>query len=78
MIANQLRRALWRVDLSAVESKYIGETEKNLHRLFHSAAQQCTILLFDEADALFGKRAALMTQHFCADSDISLNSTHLG
>jgi SpoVK/Ycf46/Vps4 family AAA+-type ATPase len=48
---------LFRVDLSAVTSKYIGETEKNLRRLFEKAQQSGSILLFDEADALFGKRS---------------------
>ncbi len=47
-----------RVNLSAVVSKYIGETEKNLHRLFERARATEAVLLFDEADALFGKRSA--------------------
>lgn len=48
---------LYRIDLSAVVDKYIGETEKNLERIFDAAAGCDSILLFDEADALFGKRA---------------------
>lgn len=48
---------LYRIDLSAVVDKYIGETEKNLERIFDAAAGSDSILLFDEADALFGKRA---------------------
>jgi len=47
---------VYRVDLSMIVSKYIGETEKNLSRIFDSAANQNWILFFDEADALFGKR----------------------
>ncbi|MEM8640061.1 MAG: ATP-binding protein [Cyanobacteria bacterium P01_G01_bin.54] len=50
---------LYRVDLSAVVSKYIGETEKNLRRIFDAASIGGVVLLFDEADALFGKRTAV-------------------
>jgi ATP-dependent Clp protease ATP-binding subunit ClpA len=50
-LANQLELELWRVDLSAIVSKYIGETEKNLDRVFAAAADTGPILLFDEADA---------------------------
>jgi hypothetical protein len=56
-IANELGWPLYRVDLGLLVSKYIGETEKNLNALFDSAAGQNIILLFDEADSLFGKRA---------------------
>jgi len=56
-IAKELDLHLYRIDLSAVVSKYIGETEKNLSRLFDAAAEGGAILLFDEADALFGKRS---------------------
>jgi hypothetical protein len=48
---------VWRIDLSAVVSKYIGETEKNLERIFSTARFSNAILFFDEADALFGKRS---------------------
>ena len=48
---------LYRIDLSAVVSKYIGETEKNLERIFREAEDSDAILFFDEADALFGKRS---------------------
>jgi SpoVK/Ycf46/Vps4 family AAA+-type ATPase len=58
-IATQLDRALVRVDLSAIVSKYIGETEKNLDRLFDDATRSGAVLLFDEADALFGNRSAV-------------------
>jgi hypothetical protein len=57
VLANELRLDLYRIDLSQVISKYIGETEKNLRRVFEAAEEGGAILLFDEADALFGKRA---------------------
>ncbi len=57
VLANDLRLDLYRIDLSAVVSKYIGETEKNLRRVFDTAEEAGAILLFDEADALFGKRS---------------------
>jgi hypothetical protein len=63
VIANQLRLNLYRIDLSAVVSKYIGETEKNLRRLFDAAEDGGTILFFDEADALFGKRSEVKDSH---------------
>ena len=63
VIANELRLNLYRIDLSAVVSKYIGETEKNLRRLFDAAEQGGAILLFDEADALFGKRSEVKDSH---------------
>ena len=56
-LADQTSRPLLRVDLSAVVSKYIGETEKNLRRIFDQAGAKKAILFFDEADALFGKRS---------------------
>jgi hypothetical protein len=63
VIANDLRLSLYRVDLSAVVSKYIGETEKNLRRLFDAAEVGGSLLLFDEADALFGKRSEVKDSH---------------
>jgi hypothetical protein len=57
VLAHRLRLDLYRIDLSSVVSKYIGETEKNLRRVFDAAEQGGVILLFDEADALFGKRS---------------------
>ena len=63
VIANQLRLNLYRIDLSAVVSKYIGETEKNLRRLFDAAEDGGAILFFDEADALFGKRSEVKDSH---------------
>jgi SpoVK/Ycf46/Vps4 family AAA+-type ATPase len=62
-IANDLHLNLYRVDLSAVVSRYIGETEKNLGRIFAAAAASDAILLFDEADALFGKRSEVTDSH---------------
>ena len=62
-LANDLVRPLYRVDLSAVRSKYIGETEKNLAQLFDEAERSQAILFFDEADALFGKRSEVKETH---------------
>jgi hypothetical protein len=62
-LANELQLDLYRVDLSAVVSKWIGETEKNLRRLFDAAEESGVILLFDEADALFGKRGEVKDSH---------------
>src|SRR4029077_18470275 len=56
VIAAGFKRDLYRVDLSKIVSKYIGETEKNLDRLFDAAESAGAILFFDEAEALFGKR----------------------
>jgi ATPase family associated with various cellular activities (AAA) len=63
VIANELRLNLYRIDLSSVVSKYIGETEKNLRRLFDQAEDGGAILFFDEADALFGKRSEVKDSH---------------
>ena len=63
VIASDLKLNLYRIDLSAVVSKYIGETEKNLRRLFDAAEQGGAILFFDEADALFGKRSEVKDSH---------------
>jgi len=63
ILANELRLDLFRIDLSAVVSKYIGETEKNLRRVFDSAEEGGAVLLFDEADALFGKRSEVRDSH---------------
>lgn len=62
-IASSLGKDLYRVDLSAISSKYIGETEKNLRRLFDAAESGGAILFFDEADALFGKRSEVKDSH---------------
>jgi ATPase family associated with various cellular activities (AAA) len=63
VLANSLKLNLSRVDLSSVVSKYIGETEKNLRRLFDTAEDGGVILFFDEADALFGKRSEVKDSH---------------
>ena len=63
VIAHALGLSLYRIDLSAVVSKYIGETEKNLRRLFDAAEDGGAILFFDEADALFGKRSEVKDSH---------------
>jgi AAA+ superfamily predicted ATPase len=63
IIANELRLDLYRIDLAGVVSKYIGETEKNLDRVFEAAESANAILFFDEADALFGKRSEVHDSH---------------
>jgi hypothetical protein len=63
VLANELHLDLYRIDLSAVVSKYIGETEKNLRQIFDAAESGGAILLFDEADALFGKRSEVKDSH---------------
>jgi SpoVK/Ycf46/Vps4 family AAA+-type ATPase len=63
VLANDLKLDLCRIDLSQVVSKYIGETEKNLRRVFDAAEEGGAILLFDEADALFGKRSEVKDSH---------------
>lgn len=63
VMATELGLALYRIDLSAVVSKYIGETEKNLRKVFDAAEEAGAILLFDEADALFGKRSEVKDSH---------------
>ena len=63
VLANDVRLDLYRIDLSQVVSKYIGETEKNLRRVFDAADEGAAILLFDEADALFGKRSDVKDSH---------------
>ncbi len=63
VLANDLRLNLYRIDLSAVVNKYIGETEKNLRRLFDAAENGGVIMFFDEADALFGRRSEVRDSH---------------
>jgi AAA+ superfamily predicted ATPase len=63
VLAQELSLDLYRIDLSQVVSKYIGETEKNLRRVFDAAETGGAILLFDEADALFGKRSEVKDSH---------------
>ncbi len=63
VIAHELHLDLYQIDLSQVVSKYIGETEKNLHHIFREAQTSSAILFFDEADALFGKRSEIKDAH---------------
>jgi hypothetical protein len=63
VVANEVGLELYRVDLASVVSKYIGETEKNLERIFSAARRSSAILLFDEADALLGKRSEINDAH---------------
>jgi hypothetical protein len=63
VIAHELDLTLYRIDLSGVVSKYIGETERNLRRVFDAADEGGVLLLFDEADALFGKRSEVKDSH---------------
>jgi hypothetical protein len=63
VLARELRLDLYRIDLSSTISKYIGETEKNLRRIFDAAEESGSILLFDEADALFGRRSEVKDSH---------------
>jgi SpoVK/Ycf46/Vps4 family AAA+-type ATPase len=63
VLARELQLDLYRIDLSSVVSKYIGETEKNLRRVFDAAEDAGAVLLFDEADALFGKRSEVKDSH---------------
>jgi SpoVK/Ycf46/Vps4 family AAA+-type ATPase len=63
VIASELKLDVFRIDLSMVVSKSIGETEKNLNRIFKDAENCDAILFFDEADALFGKRSEVKDAH---------------
>jgi predicted nucleic acid-binding protein len=63
VLSRELRLDMYRIDLSAVVSKYIGETEKNLKQVFDAAEEGGVLLLFDEADALFGKRSEVRDSH---------------
>jgi hypothetical protein len=63
ILANELRLDLYHIDLSRIVSKYIGETEKNLRRVFDAADENGAILLFDEADAMFGTRSEVKDSH---------------
>lgn len=63
VVAKELRMELYKIDLSQVISKYIGETEKNLHEIFREAQKSGAVLFFDETDALFGKRSEVKDAH---------------
>ncbi|MEU5778442.1 ATP-binding protein [Streptomyces venezuelae] len=74
VVAGELGLDLYVVDLSAVVDKYIGETEKNLERIFVEADRTDSVLLFDEADAVFGKRSEVKSSH---DRYANLESAYL-
>ncbi len=74
VIANHLRLNLYCVDLSTVVDKYIGETEKNLARVFDQAERRGVVLFFDECDALFGKRTEVRDSH---DRYANIESSYL-
>jgi vesicle-fusing ATPase len=63
VVAGEVGLALYRIDLASVVSKYIGETEKNLRRVFEAAERSGAVLLFDEGDALFGRRSEVRDSH---------------
>ncbi len=63
LLGKQFEKDVYRIDLSQVVSKYIGETEKNLEKVFNKAEHRDWILFFDEADALFGKRSNVQNAH---------------
>jgi SpoVK/Ycf46/Vps4 family AAA+-type ATPase len=63
IIASELKLDLWKIDLSMVVNEYVKETEKNLDRIFKDTEEMNGILLFDEADALFGKRSEVKDSH---------------
>jgi AAA+ superfamily predicted ATPase len=63
ILANEVKLELFKIDLSSLVSKYIGETEKNLKKVFDEAETSNSILFFDEADALFGKRSEVKDSH---------------
>ena len=63
LLGKEFSRDVYRVDLSQIVSKYIGETEKNLSRIFDRAQNKNWVLFFDEADALFGKRTNVQSSH---------------
>ncbi|WP_327343111.1 AAA family ATPase [Streptomyces europaeiscabiei] len=74
VLAHELGLDLYKIDLSTVVSKYIGETEKNLSRIFAEAASSNAVLFFDEADALFGKRSQVRDAH---DKYANLETSYL-
>ncbi|MGW2019907.1 ATP-binding protein [Streptomyces sp. NPDC001927] len=74
VVAAELGMELYVVDLSTVVDKYIGETEKNLERIFAEASEVNGVLLFDEADAIFGKRSEVKDAH---DKNANLESAYL-
>ena len=73
-ISDEAKRSVEMIDLSQVASKYIGETEKNLDAAFAAASKRGSILFFDEADALFGKRTTVKGAH---DRYANMDVSHL-
>ena len=63
LLGKEFNKDVYRIDLSQIVSKYIGETEKNLEKIFVKAEHKDWILFFDEADALFGKRSNVQSAH---------------
>jgi len=63
ILARELNLDLYQIDLASLVSKYIGETEKNLRKIFDKAEESGAVMLFDEADALFGKRSEVRDSH---------------
>lgn len=63
LLGKQYKKDVYRIDLSQIVSKYIGETEKNLEKIFKKAEYKDWILFFDEADAIFGKRSNVQNSH---------------
>lgn len=74
VVANELDIEIYKVDLSQIVSKYIGETEKNLNNLFNEAKKSNVILFFDETDALLGKRTEVKDSH---DKNANLETSYL-
>lgn len=74
VVANDLDIEIYKVDLSKIVSKYIGETEKNLDKLFNEAKKSNVILFFDETDALLGKRTEVKDSH---DKNANLETSYL-
>jgi len=74
VVAKQLMMELYKINISQVVSKYIGETEKNLQAVFNEAKNANSILFFDECDALFGKRSAVKDSH---DRNANIEVAHL-
>jgi hypothetical protein len=75
VIAGQLRFDLWRIDLAALVSKYVGETAQNVDRLLRQASGSDVVLFFDEADALYGKRATEVRD--AQDRYVNMDTGHL-
>ncbi len=74
VVANELDIEIYKVDLSQIVSKYIGETEKNLNELFNEAKKSNVILFFDETDAILGKRTEVKDSH---DKNANLETSYL-